>query len=377
MNKKRVLEVFFWIAFIPALVSCASDSKNGENELNIADTENTYTCESNPMRPNDLFKIADALKTATNGQGDPSATHVALVPPYLTPFWITPQIGASRAALELGCPLDFTGANKDSPNQAAEQQTIVDSLIERGIKGMAVACKDAELMESSIVTATELGIPVITFDADGVEDSARHLYLGTANFSAGRTAGEKMVELLGNKGKKVALFLNSPNDANLEARKKGIEAAFEGTSISLVESYSHEGDLTLLRENLSKAINDHVDLAGMISVNGHIGPILGDVLAENGQTGKIQAVVFDLLNETQEHLLNDVVQAVIVQEAYFFGYLGAHIIYSMATIGVNETMSVLAPWLEGDTLDTGVTVLTNENFNIYRDFLTCLGVSAS
>ncbi len=385
MKLKTYAQALLGLSLSITITNCSSDATDesasdgdGNNDTEqSSDTDQSYTCETNTMRPVELFDIADALKSATAEQGNPANTAVALVPPYLTPFWITPQIGAGRAALELGCPLEFSGASSDSADQAGDQKKIVDSLIERGIKAMAISCKDASLIEPSIEAAVDQGIPIITFDADSVQDSARYLYLGTVNYNAGKSAGEKMVELLGDDGGEVALFLNSPDDANLKARKDGIEAAFEGTSISLADSYSHQGDLDLLRTNIQTSIADHPDLAGMISINGHIGPILGEVLTEEGKQGEIKAVVFDLLDETQTHLENNVIQAVIIQQAYFFGYLGVHIAYSLATIGVDETMSMLEPWLDGDVLDTGVTVLTSENLSIYQDFLTCLGVSAS
>ena len=98
--------------------------------------------------------------------------------------------------LELGCTLDFTGASAESDDQAAEQKAIVDSIIARGIDAMAIACKDAQLMENAISSAVSQGIPVITFDADSVAGSQRHLYLSTVNTHAGEAAGQKMLDLL-------------------------------------------------------------------------------------------------------------------------------------------------------------------------------------
>src|SRR5688572_29868675 len=61
----------------------------------------------NPFRATTLEALAAAVTTATEGQGTPSSTPLAIVPPRVVPFFIPAQIGAGRAASEIGTPFTF------------------------------------------------------------------------------------------------------------------------------------------------------------------------------------------------------------------------------------------------------------------------------
>ena len=378
--------VFVWILVFGSGLACnkneegsdsSKDKENDDTDDTESDFESANRCAGVPMRPDDLFDAVTALKQATAAVPESEQPYLGMVIPYQTSFWVTPQLGVGHAVEELSCSINFTGAEAESASPGADQKTIVDGFVENRVDALAISCKDAELLEPSIVKGIAEDIPVITFDADGVAGSRRQLYLGTVNLQAGVTAGEVMLALLAEEGGQVALFLNSEGDANMIERKAGIQDIFAGTPAELVQTYSHNGDLELLTQNIQAAISDYPDLRGIISLNGHIGPILGDGLIEAGKVGQIKVVVFDLLFDTQVHLENEVIDATIVQQSYFFGYLGGHILYSMATIGVDETLRALEPWLDGEIFDTGTQVITKDNLQDYSNFMECLGVDES
>ena len=379
MNYKQLFNVFFFlqsILFLLCTTSCNAENENATTDNTDTDTWSAQ-CAANPLMPAELYEIATALKESTENVANTADVQIAMVPPYMTSFWLAPQRGAAQASVELNFELNFAGG-EENENTAEAQQTRVDAILQEGVDALAISCKDASLMEQSISQAAESGIPVITFDSDGIAGSKRNLYLGTDNRSAGRTAGETMMSLIGANGGEVVLLLNSEDDSNLSQRKSGIEDAFDGSNVALVASYAHDGDIDVLSNNIRLAMADYPNLGGIISVNGHIGPVLADELAQSENGSNIKTVVFDLLLETQTYLDYGVLDAVIVQQSYFFGYLGGYILYAMSTAGVANTMNTLSPWLlNGNVLDTGTLVVTRDTLTSYTDYLNCLGINES
>jgi ribose transport system substrate-binding protein len=77
-----------------------------------------------------------------------------------------------------------------------------------------------------------------------------------------------------------------------------------------------------------------------------------------------------------------VVQAMIGQRVYFYGYLSGYVMHAMSIIGVEETMAVLEPYLDelGDEgkirLNTGVDVIKADSLDQYKQYLDAIGIAS-
>jgi hypothetical protein len=111
-------------------------------------------------------------------------------------YWEPVKVGANRAMGEL----ELTGqveapTDEDDPDMTTEAQIeIVKSRREEGYGGLGIAPMRESLAEemNAFVAA---GAPVVTIDSD-LPESDRHLYIGTNNGEAGRSAGETLLRLL-------------------------------------------------------------------------------------------------------------------------------------------------------------------------------------
>jgi len=77
-----------------------------------------------------------------------------------------------------------------------------------------------------------------------------------------------------------------------------------------------------------------------------------------------------------------VVQAMIGQRVYFYGYLSGYVMYAMSILGQEETMTVLDPYLDefGEDgkirLNTGIDVIKADTFDQYKAYLESVGIAS-
>lgn len=358
--------------------ACAEDAAEEPNDDNNGEPDGGEDNEVvNPFFPSDLNDAVDALAVALGDQPQAGDARIAVVANRHSNYWTPAQIGTGRAASVIGCYSSFD-ATSDGMNQS--QIDILDRQVEQEFVGISVSAIDAMGIEPAIENAVDNDTNVITFDSDAAPGSARTLYLGTVNYEAGKAAGEKMVELLGSEGGKVATFAGLSTAANAQERMQGILDAFEGTNVEVVGSYFDDIDFEVAKSNVEDALAENPDLDGMVTIYAYNGPIALGVLEDQDKAGDVKLVAFDLDAATLEGLEAGTVHAAIGQRPYWMGYLSVYILYAMDALGVEETLEVLEPWMSGDNRDifsTGQDIVTPESLEQYREYLTSLGISSS
>lgn len=335
------------------------------------------TSEPNPFFPQDLADSVEALSGALGEQPLAGDVRLALVANRISSFWTPAQIGIATASQRIGCVSRFDATLNGT---AEEQIAIVDELVEQGYSGVAVSVIEPTALEPALAEAVSEDTHVITFDSDAVPGSVRTLYLGTVNYQAGRAAGEAMIEALGPEGGEVVAFVGFSTSANAIERIQGIEDVFEGTNVSLVETYYDAVDFAVARSNVETAIVEHPDAVGIMGIYAYNGPIALDVLEEQGLHDAYRVVAFDLDPATLEGLADGTVDAAIGQRPYWFGYLSVYVLFAMRQLGVEEALDVLAPWLSGeggDIFDTGQDVVTPDTLPLYEEYLRSLNITSS
>ena len=87
-------------------------------------------------------------------------------------------VGAERAAKELGVKLIYDGPNQSETNNA-KQVEILNGLIAAQVDAIIVSPMDAEGIAPTLRKAMDVGIKIVTFDADTLND-ARSFYVNPA-----------------------------------------------------------------------------------------------------------------------------------------------------------------------------------------------------
>lgn len=326
--------------------------------------------------PERLIKISDVLKKAIAGKGTPEETPLGIVANSVTAFWTAAQIGAQRASSEIGAPTIFTAPIK--PGDKVFQANLVKSFIEEGYKGIAISVIDPDAITPIMKAGIDKHINFINIDSDA-PNSGRRLYIGTDNYKAGYAVGKELVRLLGDKGGRVVGLVGLRDAPNAVDRINGIKDAIQGTKVTLIEVMEDGIDATKALDNAEAAIDKYPDLAAFVGIYAFNGPAAGQALRVSGKVGKIKIVAFDMLPETITLVRNGVISTAIVQRPYYWGYLSTYVLYAMAILGPDQTMTLLAPYLGGkqqDILDTEVDVVTTETLTSYLTYLESVGIKS-
>ena len=224
------------------------------------------------------------------------------------------------------------------------------------------------------------GTNFVAMDSDSPE-SKRWIYIGMSDYNAGKAAAEAALKIIG-EGKVVGLvgFSTAQNAIN---RMAGIQDTLKGTKIQYLETLFDDADPAKALSNAETALTKYPDLAGFITIYSYDGPAAGQAVKTAGKAGKVKIVAFDLEPETQKLMKEGVIFAAIGQRVYFYGYLSVYILHAMATLGPQETLKILDPYLivstlskKRDHLDTGVDVVYGNELDLYKQYLDSIGIAS-
>jgi ribose transport system substrate-binding protein len=341
--------------------------------------------EANPYNPDNLFKLSAELKEATKDCKPAADAKYALLTNAVAPFWTAAQIGASRASGEINVPITFQAPT--AAEKLSQQLSMLETFVNDKYSAITFSAIDRDAPKPIISKAVAQGIPVLVTDSDAT-GSERSIYIGMSDYDAGKAAGEAAKQIFG-KGKVVGL-VGYATAQNAQDRIQGVKDAFEGTDLELVEVLLDDIKPEVALSNAQTAMQKYPDLAGFITFYSYDGPAACQAVKQAGNTGKVKVIAFDAEPETQRCTEEGVVQAMIGQRVYFYGYLSGLIMHAMVCNGEEATMTLLEPYLsqwpslatattaagaEGNIhLNTGVDVIYGETYPLYKEYLNSIGI---
>ena len=154
--------------------------------------------------------------------------------------------------------------------------------------------------------------------------TARELYVGMSDFDAGMQAGKAALEIV-QVGKMVAQF---GDETSQTARTVSPASRTRSRAPDLARR-----DLCTTRpekalSNAQAAMQKYPDLAGFLGIWSINGPAACQAVKQAGKAGKIKIIAWDTEPDTQRGMGEGVIQAMIAQRAYFYGYLSSWIMYA-------------------------------------------------
>lgn len=285
------------------------------------------------------------------GAGDGEAKYtIAVIPKGTThDFWLTVKAGAEAAAQEFDAETVWKGPDKET--EVVKQINIIEDFVTMEVDAIVMAACDAEAMVGVVKRAMDAGIPVVTIDS-GVKSDDAVTFVATDNVAGAKAAGEELARLIGGSGE-VGLIPFVKGAATSEMREQGFkEAIAKYPDIKLVATLYSESDATTGMNVTQDMMTAHPELDGIFAANegGAIGA--AQAIRADGKMGEIKLVAFDASDEQIAALKEGVIQALVVQNPYKMGY---------------EGVKAAIDHLEGrpveKRIDTGVTVVTMQNFD--------------
>jgi ribose transport system substrate-binding protein len=246
---------------------------------------------------------------------------IAFVTNNTAPFWTIARKGVEKADSELpNLSVDF---KMPADPTAAEQKRIIDDLLAKGVRGIAISPVDPANQTQLIDNAVKQAF-VVTQDSDA-PNSQRACYLGTDNVEAGRQAGRLIKEVLP-QGGKIMIFVGKLDARNAQERKQGIEEILKDTNITIIDTKTDDVDQTRAKANVADTLVQYPDIACLVGLWSYNGPAILNAVREAGKLGKIKIVCFDEDDQTLQGIKDGWIYATVVQQPYEFGYQSVHLI---------------------------------------------------
>ena len=140
--------------------------------------------------------VLSVLILSCGGAHDSDEYFVLVSANLQVPYWKAAGAGFSNAAAQMKVRSDFMGPQNYDPKA---ERDAVDQAVQKKATGILLAVTDPALLKDSIDKAVAAGVPVITIDSDA-PSSKRLFFIGTNNYQAGFTGGERLAQELKGKG---------------------------------------------------------------------------------------------------------------------------------------------------------------------------------
>lgn len=233
------------------------------------------------------------------------------------PYWKTAGTGFSNAATQYKIRSDFTGPQNYDPK--AERDAL-DQAVQKKATGILLGVTDPALLKDSIDKAIAAGIPVITLDSDA-PSSKRLFFIGTNNYQAGFTGGERLAQELHGRGNVVVFTM--PDQPNLQDRLRGYKEALAKTpGIKITRVVDIQGDPRIAFDTTTQIVGKERDkVDAFVCLEAQSGKEVAGVLNSYHVTGKT-VIAMDTDQETLDWIQKGLIAATIGQKPYTMAFVG-------------------------------------------------------
>lgn len=233
------------------------------------------------------------------------------------PYWKTAGAGFSHAAAQFKVRADYDGPQTYDPQ--AERDAL-NQAVQKKATGILLAVTDPALLRDSIDKAVAAGIPVITIDSDAPA-SKRLFFIGTNNYQAGLTGGQRLAQEL--KGKGNVVVFTMPDQPNLQDRLSGYKEGLTRTpEIKITRVVDIQGDPRIAFDTTTQIIGKERDkVDAFVCLEAQSGKEVAGVLNSYHVSGKI-VMAMDTDQETLDWIKKGGIAATIAQKPYTMAFVG-------------------------------------------------------
>lgn len=263
-------------------------------------------------------------------------------------YWLAVKAGAERALNAVGGNLIFTGPadNADVQGQVAR----VEDLINRRVDAILLTPLNADALVAPVKKAIKAGIPVIIIDS-AINWDGMTSFIATDNVAASRIAMQKLVDLIGGKGK-VAIVNALAGIPSNDGRNIGAKQIVDKNPGVKLLPIQYSLDQAAAMQNTENIITANPDLKGIFGAfnRGALGA--AQALINRSMAGKVHFVAFDADPDEIRLLKEGVIDALVVQQPFEMGRMGVE-------FALKAMKGARVPKL----IHTPVAVVTRDNMN--------------
>ena len=312
MNRRTFTGLFATTAMTIAgfaLAGCPSSSTT------TTTTTDTASGTSSPMASGSAAVTGGKPTLPFPAVGKTDKIKLAFVTNNPSDYWTIARAGTIQAQKEL--PLVDVQYEIPPTGAAAEQKSIIDNLLNKEVKGIAISPVDPA-NQIGLLNDTAKKAIVFTQDSDAAT-SDRMCYVGTDNHAAGVQAGKAMLAALPNGGD-IMLFVGKKDAQNAADRAKGIKDALAGSKVNILDIRTDDADHARAKANAKDTLVKYPNLAGMMGLWSYNGPAIVSAVKEANKIGKVKIVCFDEEADTLAGVKDGSVEGTVVQNPFEFGH---------------------------------------------------------
>ena len=295
-----------------------------------------------------------------SGGGDLSVT---FLPKNLgNPYFDTSSKGGQAAVEELGGTFKEVGPTEPT---ADGQVSFINTLTQQGVSAIVLSANDPSALCSSLDSAREADIKVVTFDSD-VDAECRDLFVNQATAEGIAKAQVDLVaEQIGDAGQ-IAILSATANATNqnawIELMKEDLAA--NHPNIELVDTVYGDDDDQTSFDKTAALLQSYPELKGIISPTTVGIAAAARYLSTSSFKGKVALTGLGTPNDMRDYVEDGTVTAFALWNPQDLGYLAAYAAAALAdgTITGAEGDTFEAGELGEFTVDADATVLLGDPY---------------
>jgi ribose transport system substrate-binding protein len=232
-------------------------------------------------------------------------------------YWKAAGAGFANASSQFKVRSEFSGPQNYDPK--AERDAL-DQAMQKKATGILLDVTDPTLLKDSIDKAVAAGIPLITIDSDAPA-SKRLFFIGTNNYQAGFTGGQRLAQEL--KGKGNVVVFSMPDQPNLQDRLRGYKDALAKTpDIKITRVVDIQGDPRIAFDTATQIVGKERDkVDAFVCLEAQSAKEVAGVLNSYHVSGKV-VMAMDTDQETLDLIQKGVIAATIAQKPYTMAFVG-------------------------------------------------------
>jgi ABC-type sugar transport system substrate-binding protein len=274
-----------------------------------------------------LFCASGFAFAGTPRKGGEEKMTFAIIPMFVGhPWFVRCELGAKKAAEELGIDYVFVGPEKAD---AAKQLDIFNDQVNKGVDAIILAVSDAKAWEKPVQDTQDKGVPVFGFDIGA--PNTIWLASGWETVQSGINIGEGLAKEIGGNGK-VVILTGSLGSPFLAERQKAIEdtlAKYPG--IQLVGVFATEDDYEKALSQCESVLQAHPDLAGFASTVTTGIPAAAKAVENAKLGGEVAIWGVALGKQNAEYVKKGWVKGALILDPAKMTYIGVKIAYNYLT----------------------------------------------
>jgi ribose transport system substrate-binding protein len=270
------------------------------------------------------------------GEGGDAEVSFAYVTNGVDPFWDLCAAGVRIAEKEFGVTCEVLMP----PKGVVDQKRMMETLLAKGIDGIAVSPVDAE-NQTPFLNEVAGNTILITNDSDAPK-SKRLVFIGTNNYKAGRSLGGLVKKALP-EGGEVMLFVGRLEQLNARQRRQGVidellgrpeqsldllkydpvdakNLASEGSKYTILDTRTDNFDKARAKSNAEDAIAKYKNLKCMVGLFAYNSPSCIDAIKEADKLGDIKVCGFDEQDALLKAITDGHAYGTISQQPWEYGY---------------------------------------------------------